>query len=232
MKRFYKAVAVEQVEDGWRVTLDGRGIKTAGGRPQVVPTQALAEAMAEEWAGQGEEIDTTAFLFRDMADFTIDAVTPDRAGSIAALLPYAETDTLCYRGDEGEALHDRQLAVWEPLLTAAEQRWDVHFERISGIIHRAQPAETLARMQAVLEAQSDFGLAALRNLASLSASLVIGLSALAEDADPKALWDVANLEEDWQAELWGKDAEAQARRDLRQAAFTAASRFAALARPD
>ena len=92
--------------------------------------------------------------------------------------------------------------------------------------------QTLWLNEGSQEAQSDFGLAALRNLASLSASLVIGLSALAEDADPKALWDVANLEEDWQAELWGKDAEAQARRDLRQAAFTAASRFAALARPD
>lgn len=230
MKRFYKQAAAEPVEGGWRVTLDGRGIKTAAGKPQVVPTRALAEALAEEWAGQGDTIDPAAFILRDLADYTIDVITPAREQAIAELAPYAETDTLCYRGDEGEALHERQLQLWEPMLKAAEQRWDVRFERISGIIHRPQPPETLARMEAVLAAESDWSLAALKTLASLAASLVVGLSALAPDADPEELWRAANLEEDWQAELWGKDAEAEERREKRFAAFRAAIRFATLAR--
>lgn len=232
MKRFYKNVAVEPAGDGWKVLLDGRGIKTAGRREQVVPTRALAEAMAREWADQGEELDTARFTFRDMADYAIDIVGPDRAQAIREIVPYAETDTLCYRAEDGEPLHERQLDVWEPLLTAAEQRWDVHFERIGGVIHRPQPAATLARLAAVLAAESDFALAALRTLASLAASLVIGLAALVPGADPAALWDAANLEEDWQAELWGKDAEALALRERRFAAFAAAMRFAELAREE
>lgn len=230
MKRFYKTAAAEAVDGGWRVTLDGRGIKTAGGRAQVVPSRALADALAAEWAAQGDELDPATFVLRDLADYAIDVVAADREGTIAAILPYAETDTLCYRAEEGEALRRRQDAAWEPLLLAAERRYDIHFERIGGIIHRAQPEATLARLRAVLAAQDVFTLAALQTMTSLAASLVLGLAALEPEAEADALWDAANLEEDWQAELWGKDAEALARRALRLAAFSSALRFAALAR--
>jgi chaperone required for assembly of F1-ATPase len=230
VKRFYKEVAVEQAADGWQVTLDGRPIRTVGGRPQVVPSAKLARALAAEWDHQSEEIDTTGFVLRDLADYALDVVAPDPAATVRELLPYAETDTLCYRGDAGEALYERQCAVWDPLLDAAEARLGLRFERIEGIIHRPQAELTLARLGAELEQLDTFALAAMRTLASLAASLVIGLAALEPEADPHALWDAANLEEDWQSELWGKDAEALARRDLRFAAFAAAMRFAELAR--
>jgi chaperone required for assembly of F1-ATPase len=230
MKRFYKEVAVAQDAADWRVLLDGRAIKTAGRSPQVIPTHALAEAMAAEWAGQGDEIDLAAFTFRDMLDYAIDVVAADRAQTIREILAYAETDTLCYRDEAGEPLELRQREVWEPLLASAEARWDIHFERIGGIIHRPQPAATLARLEAVLNAESDFALAALRTLAGLAASLTIALAAIAPDANVDALWDAANLEEDWQADLWGKDAEALALRARRLADFKAAARFAELAR--
>lgn len=230
MKRFYRDVTVAPTEGGWRVLLDGRAIKTVGGKPQIVPSAALAEVMAAEWAGQGEEIDTTAFLFRDMADYAIDVVATRRDEAVAAIVAYGESDTLCYRADPDEALHARQRDVWEPVLEAAEERHGVRFRRVSGIIHRPQPEETLAQLRRFVAAQDDFALAALRNLASLAASLVIALAALEPDADVTALWNAANLEEDWQAELWGKDAEAQARREKRAAAFAASARFAALSR--
>lgn len=230
MKRFYAAVAVEEFAGGWRVTLDGRPVRTAGGKPQVVPTAALAEAMTLEWSSQGEEIKPASLVFRDMADYAIDVVAPDPAAAIAALLPYGETDTLCYRADLGDALADRQDELWEPLVQAAEGRWDIHFERVTGIIHRAQPKPTLARMRAVLAAYDPFTLAALRTLAGLAASLVIGLAALEPGADIAALWDAANLEEDWQAQLWGQDDEALELREKRKAAFTSGAHFARLVR--
>ncbi len=229
MKRFYKQVAEEPAESGWRVTLDGRAIKTAGGRAQIVPCQALAAALAREWADQGEEIDAARFPLRDLADYAIDIVAPGHDRAIGDVLAYAETDTLCYRADPDEALYERQVEVWEPLLAAAEQRWDVHFERVSGIVHRAQPEATLARIKAVLAAHGPFSLAAVQTLASLAASLTIALAALEPDANAEALWNAANLEEDWQADLWGKDTEAEARRAHRFATFAAAMRFARLA---
>lgn len=230
MKRFYKDVSTAPQHGGWQVLLDGRPIKTAGGRPQLVPSAALAKALAAEWAGQGEEINAAAFFLRDMADYAIDVIGPDRAGALRQILPYGETDTLCYRAEPGEALGRRQDAVWEPLLRAAETRLDVHFERVAGIIHRPQPPQTMTRLEAVLATLPDCELAALNTLASLAASLLIGLAALEPGVDVPLLWDAANLEEDWQAELWGKDAEAEARRARRAETFAAAARFAALSR--
>ncbi len=232
MKRFYKQAAAAPVAGGWQVQLDGRGVKTAVGNPQVVPGEALATALAAEWAAQEETIVPASFVLRDMADYAIDVVTPDPAALRDTLLRYAETDTLCYRADPGEALHRRQLERWEPLLAAAEARHGISFERISGIMHAPQPAETLARLGAHLGTLDPFTLAALNTLTSLAASLVIALAALEPGVDAGALWIAAELEEEWQAEQWGRDAEAEERRTRRAKAFADAAHFAALARND
>ncbi|HZF45860.1 MAG TPA: ATP12 family protein [Sphingomonadaceae bacterium] len=196
MKRFYKDVAAQQVDGGWRITLDGRGIKTQRGAAQIVPSRALAGAMAAEWTGQGEEIDPAAFRYRDLADYAIDVVSGDPAAEILSILRYAETDTLCYRSECGEPLFARQEALWEPVLKGLEEAHKVRFERVSGIMHRPQPAETLAALKAHLETLDPFALAALKTLSSLAASLAVGLCALEEGADAETLWTVANAEED------------------------------------
>jgi chaperone required for assembly of F1-ATPase len=229
VKRFYKTVEVAEADGAWRVLLDGRGIKTAAGAPQIVPSLALAEALAQEWSEQGETLDAALFPFRDLADFAIDAIAGGKEDAIAGLLPYAETDTLCYRADPGEPLHRRQIDVWEPVLTLAEARFEVRFTRVSGIVHKPQPSRTLERLALELQGKDPFTLAALRMLASLAASLVVGLLAIEPNADIAALWAAANLEEEWQAELWGREWEAEERRARRFAAFALAARFAVLA---
>jgi len=230
MKRFWKEVSVEPGDAGWRVTLDGRPIRTQGGKPQIVPNAALAEALAAEWRAQGDEIDPQAFPLRDLADFALDHVAADRTAAIADLLRYAETDTLCYRADPDEPLYRRQLALWEPLVAAFEARHDVRLERVSGIVHRPQPEATLAKLGEALAAHDDFTLAALATLAPLAASLTVALAALEPEADAAALYAAANAEQDWQAELWGWDPEAECARAIKLAAFVKAVQFARLAR--
>ncbi|WP_324261368.1 ATP12 family protein [Altererythrobacter sp. H2] len=228
MKRFYREVTVARADGGWRVLLDGRAIRTPQGAPQVVPTEALAQALAEEWRGQGDDIDPASLPFRDMADYAIDAVQP--AALAQQLLRYAETDTLCYRADPDEPLYRRQQEVWEPLLKAVEARLDVRMERVSGVLHRPQPPETMAVFAARLAAMDPFTLAAVQAMASLAASLCVALSALDPEADVDTLWQAASLEELWQAELWGWDEQAEARRVRRGGDFSAAAAFARLAR--
>lgn len=230
MKRFWREVSVEAGDGGWQVALDGRRVKTQRGAPQIVPSAPLAEALAAEWHRQGDEIDPAGFVLRDMADYAIDVVAADPAETIARTLKFAEGDTLCYRAEPDEPLAARQRVVWEPLLKAFETAHGVRFERVAGIIHRQQSAATLAAVKARLGELDAFQLAALQTLASLAASLVVGLAALKPGADPHALYAAANLEEDWQAERWGWDWEAEDRRAKKLAEFTAAARFAALAR--
>lgn len=226
MKRFWREAATARNDLGWQVALDGRPIKTQGGNPLVLPNKALADLLAGEWEAQGEEIDPASFRHRDTADFAIDVVAPDRAAAIAALLRYAETDTLCYRADPDEPLWKRQQEVWEPLLAACEAREGVRLQRVSGVMHRPQDAAALEKLRTRLEGCDDFTLAALTTLASLAASLTIALAALEPDADGEALWDAANLEEDWQADLWGRDWEAEERRERRKGDFLGAMVFA------
>ena len=230
MKRWYQAAACVQSDGGWQVTLDGRAIKTAAGKPQIVPNQALALELAAEWSRQPEQIDPATLVWRDLADLALDFIAGDRRAAIAALLRFSETDTLCYRAEADTPLHARQLAQWEPLLAAIEARLSVAFVRIEGIAYQPQPPATLARLESVLAGLDNFALAALTTLASLAASLVIGLAALEPRANAETLWLAANLEEDWQAEQWGIDAEAQALRARRLGLFGAAIAFAAAAR--
>jgi chaperone required for assembly of F1-ATPase len=231
MKRFYKDVAIEQSGESWRVTLDGRPIKTQGGAPQVVPTRALAEAMAEEWRAQGEELDPTRLPLRALADCAIDHVAPDRAAAAARLLPYAETDTLCYRADPDEPLYRRQQELWEPLVQAAEAQHGVRLERVSGVVHRPQPPATLEKLRELMERLDPFTLATLETVTKLAASLTVGLRALEPDADAEALFAAANCEQDWQAELWGWDWQAEEDRRRRMETFATAIRFLRLSQP-
>jgi chaperone required for assembly of F1-ATPase len=196
----------------------------------VVPTRPLAEALAAEWAAQGEEVDAKAFFHRDLADYAIDQVAPDTAAAVARLLPFAQTDTLCYRADPDEPLFRRQQEAWEPYVAACEARHGIRLERVSGIIARPQAGETLERLREVLAQFDPFTLAALETLTSIAASLVTGLAALEPEADLDALFAAANGEEDWQAELWGWDAQAEERRAVRLAAFRKAAEFARLSR--
>ncbi len=226
MKRFWKDVTVEEAQGTWQVALDGRRLRTQGGAAQIVPTRALADLLAAEWSAQGDEVDPAGFALRDMADFAIDVVSRDPAATIAKVMRYAETDTLCYRADPDEPLHKRQWAQWEPIVAAFEARESVHMERVSGVIHKAQRPATLDRLRGRLETLDPFTLAALEVATSLAASLCVGLSALEPQADAHALWAAAELEENWQAELWGSDALAQQRREKRYADFLNALSFA------
>ncbi|MBX7514576.1 molecular chaperone [Qipengyuania sp. GH38] len=226
MKRFYKDVSVAETDLGWTVHLDGRPIKTQAGQPQVLPSEAMAEMLAAEWRAQGEKIDPASFRFRDMADYALDVVARDAEAVIEKLVGYAETDTLCYRADPEEPLYRRQQEVWEPILAAMEAREGVTLHRVSGIVHKAQPASSLDTLRQRLAALGPFHLAALEQLTSLAASLCVGLEALEEAADGDGLWAAASLEEEWQADLWGREEEAEERRARRKGDFLAAMQFA------
>ncbi|WP_340587168.1 ATP12 family chaperone protein [Erythrobacter alti] len=226
MKRFYKNVALIEAGGGWQVTLDARPLRTQLGSQQIVPSRAAAELLAGEWRAQGEEVDPRSFIFRDLADFAIDIVRPERSAAIGKLLDYAGTDTLCYRADPDQPLYERQQDLWEPLVTACEERHAVKLVRVSGIVHHAQSDETIAVLRDRLEDEDDFTLAALATLASIAASLVVPLAVLEDGADVSGLFAAANAEEDWQAELWGWDAEAETVRAQRLEAFEKAAQFA------
>ncbi|MDP1027354.1 ATP12 family protein [Sphingomonas sp. KR1UV-12] len=221
MKRFWTEVTVA---DGG-VLLDGRPVRTPGRLPLVLPTAALADAVAAEWRAVEGDIDPRAMRLTGLANAAIERIAPAPGVFAAGLASYAETDLLCYRADEPAELVARQAEMWDPPLDWARGRYDVHFTLATGIIHQAQPAATVARLAEAVAAQDAWVLAALSPIVTLTGSLVLSL-ALVEDAiAPGAAWDAAELDATWQAERWGQDALAAEALAARRMEYDAAVAF-------
>ena len=227
MKRFWREVAV--VERG--VLLDGKPVRTPAKAALLLPTDALADAVANEWRAVGTEIMPAAMPLTGLANAAIDRVTPIREAFAADLAKYGETDLLCYCADLPVELAARQAAVWEPLLGWARARYDVAFTVVTGIMHRPQPPETVARLAAALAARDAWELAALSPLVTIGGSLVAALMLAEGGIEPDAAFDATHIDELWQAELWGEDWMAADARDRRRRDFVNAASFLKLTRP-
>jgi chaperone required for assembly of F1-ATPase len=211
MKRFYKEVSVAQAEDGFRVLLDGCPVKTPARNVLALPTPALAEAIAEEWRGQGDEIAPAAMPFLRLANTVIDGVVPNRAGVIDAILRFGENDLLCYRAGQPAELAARQREGWDPVLDWARQRHGVEFVVVEGFTHADQPAATLAAFRAALNRQDAFSLAALHVVASITGSVVLALTLAEGERSTAEIFALSRIDEEHQAATWGRDHEAEAR---------------------
>lgn len=225
MKRFYKTAAATAADGGWAVTLDGRPIRTPARAPLVVPTEALAAAIAAEWNAQGDEIRPGTMPLTGLANAAIDRVAADRNLFVDSLARYAESDALTYRAEHPEDLVQRQAATWNPILDWAERRYGVEFELVPGVMHRPQPATTVKRLREPLEALAPFPLTAMQPLVTISGSLVLALALIEGAIEEEAAWAAGEHDELYQIEKWGDDELAMESRQSRREAFTAALRF-------
>jgi chaperone required for assembly of F1-ATPase len=228
MRRFYGQATVSPEEDGVAVLLDGRPVRTPGRELLRVPTEELAEAIVEEWNAQGETIAPHSMPLTGLANAAIDRVAPDPAAFARSLAGYGESDLLCYRAEGPDSLVERQAQLWDPLLGWARTRFGVEFETATGVMHRRQPAATVEQLGSAVAARGPFQLAGLAPLVTIAGSLLVAL-ALAEGAiGLEAAWQVATLDEAWQAEHWGADPLAAASLENRRREFDAAYRFLTL----
>ena len=177
MKRFWTEVTIADRT----IRLDSKPVRTPGKAMLILPSTALAEAVADEWRVVGEKIDPRAMPLTGLATAAIDRIAPDRAAFAAGLGKYGENDLLCYRAPDPPELTARQAAMWNPPLDWAERRYGVTFEIAQGVMHRAQSAATVARLAAATAGYDAWRLAGLSPVVTVTGSLVLGL-ALAEAA--------------------------------------------------
>lgn len=225
MKRFWKDVTIT-AERG--IALDGRPVRTPGRLALILPTDALADAVAEEWRAVEGDIDPRTMPFTGLANSAIERIAPDPASFAAGLAAWGESDMLCYRAESPEPLVARQAAAWDPLLDWARTRYDVHFTVTAGIVHQPQPPATLARLGEAVTARTPFELAGLAPIVTIGGSLVAALALIEGAASTDAVWAAAELDEDWQAEQWGRDDLSLAALESRRRDFMAAARFLSL----
>jgi chaperone required for assembly of F1-ATPase len=213
-KRFYQAATAAPVGDGFGVILDSRTLRTPAGARLVMPALALAELVAEEWEAQDGVIEHATMAATRLAFTAADRIGAAHAATAAEVARHAGADLLCYFAEAPEALTLRQEARWTPLLDWAHEDLGLRFERAAGIVHRPQPRETLARAEALALALDDFALAGLALAAGTLGSVVLALALQRGRLSGDEAFALSRLDEAFQEEQWGIDAEAAARTAL------------------
>ena len=210
---------------GWGVTLDGRPLRTPARQELSVPSEGLAAAIAAEWDAQHPDIRPHTMPLTRLAATAIDRTAEKRAEIVADIANYAATDLVCYRAEHPPALAARQAAVWQPLIDWAAGRYDAGLAATAGIVPKPQSPASLKAFAAIVLSFDDFRLTALHAATAACSSLVIALALLEGRLDAAAAFAASQLDETFQIEAWGEDAEAAARRAALAADIAATARF-------
>jgi len=210
-KRFYAQVEISQAEDGWAVMLDGRVVRTPGGKRLQLPTEALAHLIADEWRAQGERIDLASMYNTRRAYGVVDRPADVRQRLVDQCVRYAGTDLVCYLADRPEELRKRQHEAWAPMRAWASEQHGVTLSAVMGILPVDQPASSLEAVRRHAEMLDDFKFDALVAAVSLTGSAVLGLAVERRRLSAEEAFEISRIDELFQNERWGEDGEAAKR---------------------
>jgi chaperone required for assembly of F1-ATPase len=227
-RRFYRQVAVTAAADGWQITLDGKVLRSPAKAPLILPTAQLAEAIRAEWDSQVDHIRPHSMPMMQLASTAIDRVRENFTTVATDIAGYAGSDLVCYLAEVPAELVRRQTELWQPLLDWANHRYDTALQTTTSMVAIAQSAASLARYQQVVAALDAWQLTGLAHLTGTTGSLIIALALLEHHISPAEAVAAAQLDELFQAERWGEDAEALQRRQGLASEITDAAAFLAL----
>jgi chaperone required for assembly of F1-ATPase len=229
MKRFYKQIAVSGIADGFEILLDGRPIRTPAKSTLRLPTRALADAVAAEWAGQGETVDPLSMPHLRLSNTVIDGAA-HREALAAAVLRFGENDLLCYRAHQPPELAELQREGWDPVLAWAAQHLRAQLKTAAGLTDIDQPPEAIAALRAAVAAFDSWALAGLHVIASITGSLLLALAVAEGRTSAAHAFKLSRIDEDYQARKWGVDSQAETRAGNLARELDMAAEFMALAR--
>ena len=221
-KKFYKQATVT---DELGIALDGRGVKTPMKAKLILPSRALADAIAAEWNAQEEFINPAAMPLTKLANTAIDRAGAERKFVAGQVVEFSGSDMVCYRADAPANLVALQSGAWDPVVTWATENLGAKFNMVSGVMHSAQSDKTIAAVEAYVAKLSNFELTVAHNLTTLTGSALLGLMLTAKAISAEAGWLAAHVEEDFQIATWGQDDEAYARRAFRRIDFDGSLQF-------
>jgi len=229
--RFFEtAVAVrsDSPDDGWRIELDGRVVKTPLGKPYLVPTAALADGIAGEWNAQGEKIVPASMPLAGLANAAIDKIAMEPQVFIDQLVGYARSDLLCYWAEAPDDLVARQRGVWQPVLDWARENMEARFIATTGVLPIEQPQETLKVIADLLGGITAHHLTGLVDLAGRMNSVLLALAVWKGRLGADEAFNTAYLDDIFQEEQWGEDTDAIHRRSVIRAEILSTAGFLVL----
>jgi chaperone required for assembly of F1-ATPase len=230
-RRFHKKAKAQKREGSYALLLDGRPARTPKGNRLAFPSFAAAEAIAEEWAAQGEWIDWASMPMTRIANAAVDGVARNLDATRDEIAKYSGSDLVCYRASEPKRLVEAQAAAWDPILAFARRKLGADFRCAQAVFFVEQPRAACAAVADAVKhfaetgAAAPFALAALHVMTTLTGSVLIALGVAAGELSPAAAWRAAHVDEDFEIEAWGEDTEARERRESQWREFAAAARL-------
>lgn len=203
-RRFYARAEVEEVEDEFRVVLDGRPVKTPARRMLATPRRALAERLAAEWDAQREVIDPVKMPLARLANSIIDGVIDAQSAVALDVERYLACDLVFYRAPGPSALIARQSEAWDPVLAWARETMGARFVLAEGIAFVTQPTQALAAASAAIP-KNPWRLGAVHTITTLTGSALIAIALARGALSVDAAWAAAHVDEDWNMQFWGRD---------------------------
>ncbi len=224
-KRFYETACAVALDDGaFCIELDGRRVRAPGGALFAAP-RSIAEAAAAEWNAQVEHVDPESMPVTRAVNTAIEQIPPQRDAVIQEIAGYGATDLLCYRAAAPAELAEREAAAWDPVLDWAAERYGARLLTAEGVMHVRQPEEALQALWSAVASESDIGLAAMSELTALSGSLILALAVAERQLDADTAWSASRVDEVFQIEQWGLDAEAEVVAERKRQSFLTAARL-------
>ncbi|VAW19850.1 hypothetical protein MNBD_ALPHA12-276 [hydrothermal vent metagenome] len=221
-KRFYKKVSIGERDGLFSIELDGRGTKTPGKVPVLVPSRKLAQLIADEWAAQETHIEAHAMPMVRLVNSAIEGGAGVVEALRAEIIKYAGNDLLLFRAESPRELVKMQEQHWDVVLTGLARQFGIKFHPVIGIVHHDQPQNTIAELAKSLEEADHFALAALVSITGLTGSGLLAIALRGGLINGPDSWAAAHVDEDYNAKMWGADTQALARRQQRRYEFDAA----------
>lgn len=131
------------------------------------------------------------------------------------LVEFSLTDMMLFWGQNKE-LVAQQEKIWGPLLQWVEQEFDTKLKTTQNLDVPEQDQKLAYRLNFELQKLSDRQLVAFYAMALRTRSVLLALAFVKGKINAQEAFQAAALEEIWQAEKWGKDEEAESRRQTMQ----------------
>ncbi|KAJ3213952.1 ATP synthase complex assembly protein atp12 [Dinochytrium kinnereticum] len=177
--RFWKKSVPVESEDGFRIELDGRKLKSPDGTEIVIPARfrSLAMLAAAEWEGQDKFLKASSLPITSLVSRGTNSLVDERVRTdlIEYLLRYLHTDTVCYHQEEPEALIELQKTYWDPLIEWVNKRFGTDIEKTYSLLSKKQSEASVEKLRAHLKTLSPIELAGFERAVLSSKSFIIPL---------------------------------------------------------
>jgi chaperone required for assembly of F1-ATPase len=225
VRRFYREVATSPAEWGHTVRLDGKPLKTPRKRPLIVPTVALAELVAAEWAAQETEVEPAEMRVTRLATTAVDLMPERRSGAVEQVVDYVQTDLLCYRAPHPQELAEAQARHWDGPLSLLEAVHGVRLAVARGLMPVTQSDAAVRTVAQRVAALADWPLVGLHALTTATGSVVLALLVVERALTAAAAGEAALVDERFERAQWGEEADALERERRLLADVDAAERY-------